>query len=132
MVGIVEVDETFFRESTKGSKWLRHRPARRRGMGRTKAKRISVLVVRDRSGSVADFVFERLERVHACLKPLLSEELVLCTDGNSVYRTFAEEHNIPHKKIVGLDNLRVTPRTCAHRSTRPGLRRGTADPIGEP
>ncbi|MGH8609674.1 MAG: IS1595 family transposase, partial [Gammaproteobacteria bacterium] len=94
MVGIVEADETFFRESAKGSRRLCHRPARKRGIERTKAKanRVPVLVVRDRTGSVADFVFERIEKeaVHACLKPLLSEELVLRTDGNSLYSTFAK------------------------------------------
>jgi len=111
MVGIVEADETFFRESAKGSKRLHHRPARKRGVGRNKekAEQVPVLVVRDRSGSVADLVFERLEkeRVHACLKPLLSEELVLCTDGSSLYSTFAKEQNIPHKRIIALDKGRV-------------------------
>jgi hypothetical protein len=41
------------------------------------------------------------------VKPLLSEELVLCTDGNSLYSTFAKERNIAHKRIIGLDKVRV-------------------------
>ncbi len=111
MHGIVEADETFFAQSHKGDKHLRHRPARTRGnsLKRRRCERVPVLIVRDRSGSVADFVFEHLEKakVHACLRPLMSQELVLCTDGNSLYQTFAEAENIAHKRVVGLSRVRV-------------------------
>lgn len=107
MTGIVEADETFFTESCKGNKHLTERKARKRGKSAKKLKgeRVPVLIVRDRSGTIADFVFKELSKkqVHDCLRPLMSKEVVLCSDGNSFYQTFAKEENIPHKRIIGLD-----------------------------
>lgn len=110
MMGIVEADETFFTESRKGDGHL-DRPARKRGKSNKKelGERVPVLMVRDRCGTVADFVFEKIEKetMHNCLRPLMSEEVVLCSDGNSIYKTFAEQENIPHKRIIALDNVYV-------------------------
>ncbi len=110
MMGIVEADETFFTESRKGDGHL-DRPARKRGKSNKKqlGERVPVLMVRDRCGTVADFVFEKIEKetMHSCLKPLMSEEVVLCSDGNSIYKTFAEQEKIPHKRIIALDNVYV-------------------------
>ena len=107
MTGIVEADETFFSESSKGNKHLTDRKARKRGksMKKRRGERIPVLIVRDRNGTVADFVFNELskEEVHECLRPLMDKEVVLCSDGNSFYQTFAEEEKIPHKRVIGLD-----------------------------
>ena len=86
MVGIVEADETFFTESRKGDGHLLHRPARKRGVSNKKnlGERVPVLIVRDRNGTVADFVFNKIEKntMHACLRPLMSKEIVLCSDGS--------------------------------------------------
>jgi len=111
MVGIVEADEAFFHESSKGNRHLTHRPARKRGQSYKKQhkKLVPVLLVRDRNGTEADFVFEKIEKhaVHDCLRPLMSDEIVLCSDGNSIYKTFAEEEQIPHKRIIALDKVNV-------------------------
>jgi len=37
----------------------------------------------------------------------MSKEIVLCSDGNSIYQIFAKEENIPHKRIIGLDKVYV-------------------------
>lgn len=111
MVGIVEADETFFTESHKGDKHITHRSARKRGKSSKKHKgeRVPVLIVRDRSGTVADFVFKDIAKdaMYDCLKPLMGEEIVLCSDGNSIYRSFAKDENIPHKRVIGSDNVYV-------------------------
>ena len=72
-------------------------------------ERIPVLIVRDRTGTEVDFVYDRIEKevIHRDLRPLMGEEIVLCTDGNSIYQTFTEEEHIPHKRIVGLDHVYV-------------------------
>lgn len=107
MTGIVEADETFFTESSKGNRRITERKARKRGKSAKKLKgeRVPVLIVRDRSGTVADFVFNELSKkeVHDSLRPLMDKEVVLCSDGNSFYQTFAKQENIPHKRIISLD-----------------------------
>lgn len=111
MVGIVEADETFFTESSKGDKHLTYRKPRKRGKSskRLKGERVPVLIVRDRVGTVADFVFGDIQKesIHSALKPLMGDEVVLCSDGNSIYKSFAKEENIPHKRIIARDNTRV-------------------------
>lgn len=110
MEGIVEADETFFTESCKGSRNLQ-RPARKRGksMKIHLGERIPVLMVRDRTGTEADFVFKKIEKeiVHSCLEPLMGGEVVLCSDGNSIYTTFAKKSQIPHKRILRNRNVYV-------------------------
>ena len=111
MVGIVEADETFFTESRKGDKHITYRPARKRGKSskRKKGERVPVLLVRDRNGTVADFVFDEIKQqaVHDCLRPLMSEEIILCSDGSSLYKTFSQEACIGHKRIISNDKVYV-------------------------
>lgn len=111
MTGIVEADETFFSENCKGSREMKHRTPKKRGVSTKKliGERVPVLIVRDRSGTAADFVFKRIEKelVHDSLRPLMGEEIVLCTDGNNIYQTFAKKEKIPHKRVVALDHVRV-------------------------
>jgi transposase-like protein len=111
LTGIVEADETFFTESCKGNRQLTHRPPRKRGVSSKKRKghRVPVLIVRDRSGSVADFIFDvvRKEEFHAALKACIDREATLCSDGNSIYTTFARDENIPHKRVIGIRQVRV-------------------------
>ncbi|MGK0441472.1 MAG: hypothetical protein ACJA0N_001270 [Pseudohongiellaceae bacterium] len=37
----------------------------------------------------------------------MGEDIVLCTDGNSIDQTFTENEHIPHKRIAGLNNGHV-------------------------
>jgi len=111
MTGIVEADETFFTENCKGNRQIQHRKPKKRGKSskRSGKDRVSVLIVRDRSGTEADFVYDQIkkETIHGDLGPLMGEEVVLCTDGNSIYQTFTNEAKIPHKRIVRLNKVNV-------------------------
>ncbi len=111
MTGIVEADETFFTESCKGNHKITHRKAKKRGKStkRRRGERVPVLIVRDRNGTVADFIYEQLSKkqVHSSLKSIINEEVVLCSDGNSFYQTFARDEGIPHKRVVASQGVHV-------------------------
>jgi len=102
--GIIEADETFFLESFKGQREL-PRPARRRGgVSKTRGtgpEQIAVLVVRDRSGEMADFILKKLDAVHVSevLKPLVDPDACLCSDGAAVYKSFTKSEGIAHQVI---------------------------------
>lgn len=110
MLGITEADEVFFAESSKGNKALSRKP-RKRGKAKRRARdeRIPVLMVRDRTGNVAEFVLSTVEKeeIVPCLQPLMNNDVVLCTDGNLIYHEFAKAENIAHKRLVGTSNIRV-------------------------
>ena len=110
--GIIEADETFFLESFKGQRHL-PRPARKRGgVGQTRGTspdQIAVLVVRDRSGETANFRLEKLDATHilTVLRPLIAPDAVLCTDGASVYKTFARVTGVAHRALNVQQGIRV-------------------------
>lgn len=109
---LVEADETFFRESRKGSReWALHhdgdgpappRPRWRdydrlreplpRGLSRWQ---IPILVLRDRTGKTCSRRLASLK--HASFEPVLDEAMapdaLLCTDGGAVYRKWAKSRN---------------------------------------
>ena len=110
--GIVEADETFFLESFKGKRTINGRKARKRGgQGHKNRKedKVPVLIVRDRHGAVCDFVFDKLTKdgIHSSLKPIVDKDSVLCTDGASWYKTFAQQEGVAHHRLITLDNQRV-------------------------
>ena len=111
MMGIVEADETFFTENFKGSRTIRHRAPKKRGKSskRNSPDRVPVLLVRDRNGSTANFVYRTIEKqaVHDSLLPLVDKEVVLCTDGNSIYQSFAKDAGIDHKRLIAADGIKV-------------------------
>ena len=106
LTGVIEADETFLPESFKGKRQI-ERKSRKRGGG--KIKQVPIFIALDRSGVVSHRVLERntKENIQAQLKPLLSSGSVLCTDGNLSYKGIAEELDIDHKRLIGLDNERV-------------------------
>lgn len=126
--GIVEADETFFLESQKGSRqWVRgsgehqgkhqpDRPPRRRGGAATKrglsGEQIPVLVVRDRHGATTDEILPKVtqEAVTAVLKPLLSADTILCTDGHGAYKKIAKTEGIAHQAVNAKAGTRVKQR----------------------
>jgi transposase-like protein len=110
--GIIEVDETFFRESCKGKRNLTHRKPRKRGgqgSRKKKADKIPVLIARDRNGQVSDLVDPALQKstVHAFLAPIIDRDSILCSDGHSWYKTFSADHGIAHHRLITLDSQRV-------------------------
>ncbi|MCB9942598.1 MAG: IS1595 family transposase [Geminicoccaceae bacterium] len=117
LAGIVEADETFCRESRKGSRqWVRHerdpaahsKPDRLRWKDYKRLKlklptgvsryQMPILTVTDRAGRIG------AERVAGrrggdlleALNHQLTANVVLCSDGDPVYRQFANRHHLPH------------------------------------
>ncbi|HHQ4552827.1 TPA: IS1595 family transposase, partial [Aeromonas veronii] len=110
--GIVEVDETFFLESFKGQRGLPRPPRHRGGKGRSRGTGpdyIPVMVVQDRAGHHADFQLEKInaETVIAVLKPLVSPDAVLCSDGAGVYASFSKVHGVTHQVVRNRQGERV-------------------------
>lgn len=110
--GIVEVDETFFLESFKGQRRLPRSARHRGGKGRTRGTGpdyIPVMVVQDRAGHHADFQLEKMDAnaVIAALKPLISADAVLCSDGAGVYARFSKEQGVTHKVVRNRQGERV-------------------------
>lgn len=113
--GIVEADETFQRESRKGSReWVRYirgcgpKPPRRRwyeygkkgipmmrGLSRWQ---LPILTVADRGGARR---FQRIAgrsngTILMALTPIIAPDAVLCTDGMKAYATFSQARGIEH------------------------------------
>ena len=105
LVGVAEMDETYFLESYKGRKVVA-RPPRKRG-GRA-AKRglsreqIPVLVARDHSGATTDYVLSdtRKAAVMALLKPLLPTDAVVCSDGAGSISQATKELGLEHHAVL--------------------------------
>lgn len=99
--GIVEADETFFKESSKGRKKdmlrpAKHRgePAAQRGLSR---EQIPVLVARDCSTgkTLTKALPSRTAKdIGKALVPALAMDVVLCSDNASAYRTLAKAMDI--------------------------------------
>jgi len=106
LMGIIEADETFLPESSKGKRKI-ERKSRKRGGGRIKL--VPIFIALDRTGAISHRVLERntKENLQAQLKPLLSSGSVLCTDGNLSYKGIAKELDIDHKRLIGIENIRV-------------------------
>jgi len=124
--GLVEADETFFRESRKGSReWVRHAggmepsPPRPRWRDHERLKlplprglsrwQIPVLVLRDRQGKT---VARRLASLKfASFVPVLDGSLatdaLLCTDAAAVYRRWAKTRNRVIEQINARKGVRV-------------------------
>jgi len=116
--GLVEADETYFRQSFKGSRHLppgrkakkRGTPAGKRGLSK---EQVPVLVARDRSSgeTLAQVVESRFEvHIKQALLPHLASDSILCTDGASVYRRIAKATGIalqstPKKEKAGVYHI---------------------------
>lgn len=112
--GIIEADETFFRQSMKGNKNLNRR-ARKRGeaapqRGLSKAH-VSVVVLCDRNGREADYITglgpvssSWLDRF---LTPHIENDALLVTDKASSFKAFSRHQSIKHKTIIGAKGKRV-------------------------
>ena len=102
--GIVEADEIYFLESFRGQRHL-PRAARKRG-GKaakrgTSREQVPVLMVRDRHGEAADCILRgtNAEQIESGLIPLLSKDVILCTDGMPTYRQITRHARIVHRPV---------------------------------
>jgi transposase-like protein len=101
LIGVVETDETYIRESFKAKRADLPRPARKRG-GKAKkrglsAEQIAILVAPDRSGRTTDAVLANHDRasVTAALTGVVTEANQLCCDGGKPIVGFARRAKIP-------------------------------------
>jgi len=108
LTAIVEADETFRLESQKGSRHLNRKPRKRGGVAKRRGvnkEHDCLLVARDRTGQTLDFHTGRgqvtAEQLHACLKPVLSADVLLISDSAASYRRFAKEAGITHEVVNG-------------------------------
>lgn len=104
--GIVEVDETFVRESFKGKRSNMPRKSKRRGTKASKRglsrQQIPVLVAMDRNtkATVSEVVNSRSATdIEPSLVPRLAKDAVLMTDGASAYKTIGGRHGIEVRKV---------------------------------
>ncbi|MGD7008482.1 IS1595 family transposase [Metabacillus sp. 84] len=104
--GIVESDETFFRESLKGRKTLDREPKKRgerdkkRGISNLK---IAVVVAQDRGGQViaqkAGTGRVKAEEIDAVIGSYIDPSSLLCTDTATNYKKFAQIKALKHEPI---------------------------------
>jgi len=104
--GIVEIDETLFRYSEKGSHDLSH-PAHKigrdqAGRGRAKGDWVPVLIARDRQKQTFDKCLESesASTLHELLKEIISTDSVVCTDGFRSYSVVMKEMKLDHKILT--------------------------------
>ncbi len=114
--GIVEIDETFFRDSFKGKRYGMTRSAHKRGTPISKrclcAEQIPVLVCRDRSGGTSDYMLEKDDARHisSALKPVLASDCILCIDSSKAMGAAAREIGITHRLVNLAAGIRIVAR----------------------
>ena len=114
MQGIVESDETFFRESMKGRE-ITHRKAKKRGEKDKKRGisnlKIAVVVAQDRNGSViareAGTGRVRAEEIETVLGEYIHPSALLCTDTATNYKKFAKMKGLQHEAVNERQKQRV-------------------------
>jgi transposase-like protein len=113
---LVEADETYFRESFKGSSppgrkaKKRGTPATKRGLSK---QQIPVLVARDRSTGetlTMRVPSRKAKDMGPVLVPRLAKDAILCSDNASVYRVIGREAGVtvvstPAKKPAGIYHI---------------------------
>ena len=102
--GIVEVEDTFFRKSQKGSKKIKKSTKKSEITVPEKdsfKEFVSVLIVCDRSGAEADFITGLgavgKSWLNRSLTQYLSEDCVVVSKCNSSFDSFCNEHSIKYK-----------------------------------
>lgn len=115
LAGIVEADETFFRESFKGQRGGLPRRGKKRGTAAASrglsVEQIPVLVARDRATGktlTAKVGSRSAKHLEPELVPRLAKDAELVSDGASAYRTLARKHGI---------DLRIVPRNRKHKTS---------------
>ena len=104
--GVAEADETFLLESEKGSRQLQRPPRRHGGHAHKRGNSnelVNIVVARDRGGKTIDFIAGRgalkPKALHAHLLPKLAPDVILMSDANGAYKTFARQAHIRHEAI---------------------------------
>lgn len=104
--GIVESDETFFKESLKGREVVDRKPKKRGGRDKKRGisnLKIAVVVAQDRNGQViaqkAGTGRVRAEEIDAVIGDFIDPSSLLCTDTATNYKKFALMKELKHETI---------------------------------
>jgi len=112
--GIVESDETFFRESMKGRE-ITHRKAKKRDEKDEKRGisnlKIAVVVAQDRNGSViarkTGTGRVKAEKIDTVIGEYIHPSALLCTDTATNYKKFAKIKGLQHETVNERQKQRV-------------------------
>lgn len=101
--GITEIDETYFRESSKGKKVV-HRKPRKRGKLEVRglsSDLITVIIAKDRTGHVCDGVLKSrtAKEIGSCIGPHMSHDTLLCMDRSRILLKFAKDVGVPFEMV---------------------------------
>ncbi|AYV71017.1 hypothetical protein C2H98_05210 [Niallia circulans] len=110
--GIVEVDETYFLESSKGRNIISRHKHRKRGGSATKRgisnEHVCVLVARDRNKTTLSRQVGSgrilTEQIDGILTPYLPSDTVLISDAHNSYKFYTTKNDIEHVVINGNKN----------------------------
>ncbi len=104
--GIIESDETFFKESFKGREVVDRKPKKRGGRDKKRGisnLKIAVVVAQDRNGQVisqkAGTGRVRAEEINAVIGDFIDPSSLLCTDTATNYKKFALMKELKHETI---------------------------------
>lgn len=105
--GIVESDETFFRESLKGQRQINHRKPKKRGEKDGKRGisnlKIAVVVAQDRNGNIIARKVGtgrvRAEEIDNVIGGYIHPSALLCTDTATNYKKFARIKGLQHETV---------------------------------
>lgn len=101
--GIVEFDETYFLESHKGERDL-EKPRKRGGRAKQRGiskEQTSVMIIRDRNGNTDDAIIEKSDKetISKVMKPILTKDVLLCSDSKPSYVAFSNKEHYKHETI---------------------------------
>ena len=104
--GVAEADETFLLESEKGTRQLKRPPRRHGGHAHKRGisnELVNIVVARDRGGKTIDFIAGRgalkPKALHSHLLQKLASDVILMSDANRAYKTFARQAHIRHETV---------------------------------
>ena len=100
--GIVELDETFFRENFKGQREDLPRPSRKRGNDKNQARKVPVMIARDRKKHTVDGLMKNESANELCrhLNGKISIEAVVCSDAHLAHEKLSETLGFEFKELV--------------------------------
>lgn len=113
LTGIAEADETMFLLSFKGKRSGLGRKARKRGGKASKRglshEQVPILVARDRAGATMNCVLKAMDisSLSTALKPFVTKDIVLCTDGSKALAGAARELGVKHHAVNLSAGIRV-------------------------
>jgi len=104
--GITESDDTFFLQSSKGSKLHDRKPRKRGGTAGKRGisnEQVAVIVTADRDAEL-DMTVVRLGRIkkvdiEKAIGERISQDMILCSDSHVSYKGFAIDNEIEHHAI---------------------------------